>query len=127
MSIASSLIVASVWMFIFRKMRSWNWFETLIVAHFPEPIRNLWEGWTNCAYCGGFWIALGVRAITTQTTLTYTENTPFFLTWIFDALVTAFIVLFYIRVLDCLASISKMKKGENLVVQKTPETPLVTS
>ena len=104
MEISACLLSAAIWMFIFRKMPSWSWFKSLL-EKFPHFLRKLWDGWTECAYCGGFWVALGVRYLTGLKTIHLSGETPLALNWVLDALTTGIGVLLFIRILDALAPV----------------------
>lgn len=97
------LVSSAIWMFIFRKMATWKWFSTLR-KRFPGKVEYLWKNWTDCAYCGVFWIALIVRASTKLHSIDFTGDTHVAFVWILDALATAIGALLLIRILDALAT-----------------------
>ncbi|MES2906823.1 MAG: hypothetical protein V4691_07350 [Pseudomonadota bacterium] len=105
MNFATPLIVAAVWMFLFRKMPSWSWFPPLL-ERFPTPLRNLWSGWVDCAFCGGFWVALILRWVTGLHLLIFPLETLPIIEWLLDALAAGLAALFIIRVLDALKAVA---------------------
>jgi hypothetical protein len=110
MDITAPLVVSAVWMLLFRKFPSWNWFRRLI-DRFPSPLKNLWAVWTDCTYCGGFWIALLVRYVTGIKFLTFQPGLMpadwyFLIDWYLDALTTGLVALLIIRILDALAAVA---------------------
>ena len=60
---------------------------------FPKPILHLWEGWTACAFCGGFWLALALHALTGMQSMPVLSVLPLVLDWLPDGLVTAMLTL----------------------------------
>lgn len=104
MNIAAPLIVSAVWMFLFRKVPSWSWFSRLL-DRFPSPLKDLWAVWTDCTFCGGFWIALLVRWVAGMNFLTFQMELWPPIDWALDALTTGLAALFIIRVLDALKAV----------------------
>jgi hypothetical protein len=104
MNLATPLVVAAVWMLLFRKFPSWTWFRRL-VDRLPSPLKTLWVGWTECAYCGGFWIALLIRSITGLKFLNFRPGLFPFIDWYLDALTTGLVVLLIIRLSDALGAV----------------------
>ena len=104
MELSASLVSTGIWLFLFRKIPSWGWFKSLR-KRLPKSLNLLWDGWTECAYCGGFWIALAVRWSTELNTIQFPHRTPAGLDWILDALATAVGVLLCVRILDALAAV----------------------
>jgi hypothetical protein len=62
------LITFGLWVLMAQKMTGWHWFSALH-STFPEPVRGVWDAWTECAFCGGFWLALLLKAATGLSTL----------------------------------------------------------
>jgi hypothetical protein len=106
MNVAAPLVVSAVWMLLFRKIPSWGWFRRLI-ARFPSPLQSLWAGWTDCAYCGGFWVALLIRYVAGLKFLTFPPTLLPVIDWYLDALTTGLAVLLIIRFSDALAAIGQ--------------------
>lgn len=58
-----ALMGLAVYLLLWDKLPNWgNWFNTIIAA-LPQPAQTVYRQW-NCAYCSGFWIALGLHGIT---------------------------------------------------------------
>src|ERR1700733_14450635 len=104
MDIRAISVATALWMFIFRKVPSWPWFP-FVYARYPMLIRRLWDGWTEGAFCGGFWVALLLRSSTGLHTIHFDSNTASIIQWPLDGLTTAIGVLFWIRILDALRAV----------------------
>jgi hypothetical protein len=101
MNAATPIVIAAVWMFLFRKAPSWGWFSRAL-GGLPSPVKGLWQGWTDCTYCGGFWIALLVRAALGMKFLTFPEGAQAYLEVPLDALSAGLGALLIILILDAL-------------------------
>lgn len=88
------LVTLSAWFFFARKFSSWGWVATSR-GILPRPLRELWEAWRDCPFCGGFWIALGFKALTGWMTLPAigAVSIPWYAAWFLDGLVTSMVVL----------------------------------
>jgi hypothetical protein len=106
MNLATPLVVSAVWMLIFRKFPSWPWFHQMI-ERFPPRLKALWMGWTDCAYCGAFWIAMPIRYVTGLRFIEFRTPLVPGLDWPLDAVTTGLAVLFVIRVLDALRTVGE--------------------
>lgn len=106
MNIMAPLAVSAVWMLLFRKFPSWNWFHR-VIDRLPSPLKTLWAGWTECAYCGGFWVALLVRYVTGLKFLSFEPGLSPLVDWSLDALTTGLVVLLIIRSSDALAAVGQ--------------------
>lgn len=104
MNFAAPLVVSAIWMFLFRKIPSWNWFPRFL-GFLPSPLKTLWAGWTDCTFCGGFWIALLLRYITDLNFITFQPEIAPFIDWPLDALTVGLVALLIIRVLDALKAV----------------------
>jgi hypothetical protein len=98
------LLSSGIWFFLFRNLSSWKWFE-VVKRRFPLFLEKLWNGWTECSYCGGFWVALLVGAVSGLHTVSFAPELPTVLAWPLDAFATAIGVLLTIRILDALAAL----------------------
>lgn len=98
MSIEVPIVTAALWMFFFRKVPSWNWFQKILSSN--ESFQKHWGGWVSCPYCSGFWLALALRLIMGVSFVSFPEGSNVVLEWTLDSLATALVVLFVIRILD---------------------------
>lgn len=114
MDIAAPLVVSAVWMLLFRKFPSWSWFRRLI-DRFPSPLKTLWVGWTDCVYCGGFWIEPLVRRVTGMKFLTFRPGLMPLIDWYLDALTTGIAALLVIRILDALGAVAPKHQPEKSI------------
>ena len=100
MDFSLALLGLTTYVFIWEKLPHWgNWFNW-IIERLPKPLAYLYEAW-RCPYCFGFWIALGLHAITGMTTLSALAEAPeqmgsvgVVLYWFLDALATAMLIMF---------------------------------
>jgi hypothetical protein len=102
MQIELPLITLAVWFFLTKKLPTWGWFAR-IEARFTGPVAWVWDGWKACAYCGGFWLAMLLRALTGRQTLPALDPLPLPIDWIADAFATAILALFGFLVIETLA------------------------
>ena len=101
MQIEVPLITLAVWFFLTKKIPTWpgfGWLDSL-----PGPLGWVWDGWKACAFCGGFWIAMAVRAATGLQTLPALYEAPSLIDWICDAFATAILALFGYMVIETMA------------------------
>jgi hypothetical protein len=100
--VTAPFVSAAVWILLFRKFPSWVSFFPAM-GKLPTPLKKLWRGWTDCAYCGGFWVALLVRYLTGLKFLMLNGISPI-VDWSLDALTVGFVTLLLIRTSDALAA-----------------------
>jgi|SRR3954470_19930316 len=100
--ITAPFVSAAVWILFFRKFPSWVSFFP-VIRRFPTPLKKLWSGWSDCAYCGGFWVALLVRYLTGLKFLLLNGISPI-VDWSVDALTVGFVTLLLIRTSDALTA-----------------------
>ncbi len=93
-----ALMGIAIYLLFWDKLPNWgNWFKSLINA-LPQPLQALYGQWT-CAYCSGFWIALGLHAMTGLWTIPALASPPEYMGflgapagWFLDALATATLI-----------------------------------
>lgn len=68
MNFALTALTFGVWFLMSHKMPTWGWFLKL-KGWFPAPVAFLWDAWVGCVFCGGFWIAMGLRLATGLATI----------------------------------------------------------
>lgn len=106
------LVSTAIWMFLFRKLATWKWFVALR-KRFHVSLEYLWKGWTDCAYCGAFWIALVVRGVTGLHSVDFPKDAPLLVLWVLDALATAIGVLLVVRILDALGAYVRLSQKQD--------------
>ncbi|MEP7343349.1 MAG: hypothetical protein ABI977_36835 [Acidobacteriota bacterium] len=87
MNFALTILTLGAWFLMAQKMPTWNWFVK-VKSWFPEPLAYLWDAWAGCAFCGGFWIALLLKAVTGMATVTELNHLHPLLAFPLDALAT---------------------------------------
>lgn len=109
MRLEVALITLAVWFFLTKKVPGWPGFGWL--DRLPGPFGWVWQGWKACAYCGGFWIALAVRAVTHLQTLPALSGLPWPVDWVLDAFATAILALFGYLVIETMAGPIREKEA----------------
>lgn len=87
MNFALTIMTLGAWFLMAQKMSNWNWFVK-VKSWFPTPLANLWDGWAGCVFCGGFWIALLLKAATGLATVPDLNHLHPLLAFPLDALTT---------------------------------------
>ncbi|MCB1330564.1 MAG: hypothetical protein KDK28_14530 [Maritimibacter sp.] len=63
MTYQNLILGISIYLLLWEHLPHWGrWFKRLIAA-LPGPLQTLYEQW-RCPYCVGFWIGLGLHAVT---------------------------------------------------------------
>ncbi len=83
---------------IWEHLPHWGTWFTRFIKMLPQPLQTLYDQW-RCPFCAGFWIALGLHALTGFWTLPMLELLAAtmgpagpILAWFLDALATAILI-----------------------------------
>lgn len=87
MNFALAILTLGVWFLMAQKMPTWNWFMK-VKGWFPAPLVYLWDAWAGCMFCGGFWLALLLKAVTGLATVPELNHLHPLLAFSLDALAT---------------------------------------
>lgn len=98
MNMEIPLMGLAVYILVWDKLPHWGtWFQW-ILDRLPGPLRRLYDDW-RCPYCFGFWVALGLHAVTGRPFLPELDvlaGAPDILsvsvTWFLDALAAATVI-----------------------------------
>ena len=75
MEFDTALMGLAVYLLLWDKLPNWGTGFRTILAALPRPVQTLYRQW-NCAYCSGFWIALGLHAVTGLWTIPALATSP---------------------------------------------------
>ncbi len=87
MNFALTILTLGVWFLMAQKLPTWNWFVK-VKSWFPAPLTYLWDAWAGCMFCGGFWLALLLKAVTGLATVSELNQLHPLLGFPLDALAT---------------------------------------
>ena len=103
MNVELPLVTLTIWFFLSKKASVWK-AVAFVIDRLPGPALALWQAWMKCAYCGGFWIAMGTSGATGLVTLPALYKLPFVVALVLDGMVTALLALTGFLIIETMAA-----------------------